>query len=56
MKSHAEAPQGKLKFVYRKYSALQMDAVALNPPATELLEELKAAAAAASASASGSTH
>ncbi|WOK96788.1 G2/mitotic-specific cyclin S13-7-like isoform X1 [Canna indica] len=40
--SHAVAPVGKLKVVYKKYSGEQFGAVALHPPATKWLEELKA--------------
>ncbi|WOK96787.1 G2/mitotic-specific cyclin S13-7-like isoform X1 [Canna indica] len=39
--SHAVAPVGKLKVVYNKYSVEEFGAVALHPPATKLLEELK---------------
>lgn len=41
VKCHAAAPQDKLKFVYEKYSSVQFHAVALNPLATQMLEELK---------------
>ncbi|WOL17119.1 G2/mitotic-specific cyclin S13-7-like isoform X1 [Canna indica] len=39
--THAEAPEYKLKAVYKKYSSGEFGAVALHPPATKLLEELK---------------
>ncbi|RZR85324.1 hypothetical protein BHM03_00012284 [Ensete ventricosum] len=42
--SHAAAPESKLKVVYKKYSSEQFGAVALQPSATKLVEELKAAA------------
>ncbi|XP_065015705.1 G2/mitotic-specific cyclin S13-7-like [Musa acuminata AAA Group] len=41
--SHAAAPEGKLKVVYKKYSSEQFGAVALQPSAAKLVEELKAA-------------
>ncbi|URE28318.1 Cyclin, C-terminal domain, partial [Musa troglodytarum] len=40
--SHSLAPESKLKIVYKKYAREQFGAVALHPPATKLLEELKA--------------
>ncbi|XP_038988232.1 G2/mitotic-specific cyclin S13-7-like isoform X2 [Phoenix dactylifera] len=40
--SHSAAPESKLKIVYKKYSGAQFGAVALQPPATKLLEELNA--------------
>ncbi|XP_010922031.1 G2/mitotic-specific cyclin S13-7 [Elaeis guineensis] len=40
--SHSAAPESKLKVVYKKYSSEQFGAVALQPPATKLLEELNA--------------
>nr|XP_018686451.1 PREDICTED: G2/mitotic-specific cyclin S13-7-like isoform X1 [Musa acuminata subsp. malaccensis] len=40
--SHSLAPESKLKIVYKKYAREQLGAVALHPPATTLLEELKA--------------
>ncbi|XP_038976334.1 G2/mitotic-specific cyclin S13-7-like isoform X3 [Phoenix dactylifera] len=40
---HSLAAESKLKVVFRKYSSPQCGAVALHPPATELLDELKAA-------------
>ncbi|CAL9133699.1 unnamed protein product, partial [Musa textilis] len=39
---HSLAPESKLKIVYKKYAREQFGAVALHPPATKLLEELKA--------------
>ncbi|XP_020254657.1 G2/mitotic-specific cyclin S13-7-like isoform X2 [Asparagus officinalis] len=42
VRCHAEAPQDKLKFVYKKYSSVELGAVALNPPAMQLIEQLKA--------------
>lgn len=39
--SHSAAPDSKLKAVYKKYSSLERGAVALNPPAVKMLEELK---------------
>ncbi|KAG1365493.1 G2/mitotic-specific cyclin S13-7 [Cocos nucifera] len=40
--SHSAALESKLKVVYKKYSNEQFGAVALQPPATKLLEELNA--------------
>ncbi|XP_074583604.1 G2/mitotic-specific cyclin S13-7-like [Curcuma longa] len=40
--SHAAAGEGKLKVAYKKYSREQFGAVALCPPATKVMEELKA--------------
>ncbi|XP_072976645.1 G2/mitotic-specific cyclin S13-7-like [Typha angustifolia] len=40
--SHSAAPESKLKVVYKKYSNEQFGAVSLHPPATKLIEELKA--------------
>lgn len=43
VKSHSAAPESKLKAVYKKYSSVELGAVALHPPAAKMLEELKAA-------------
>ncbi|XP_074581211.1 G2/mitotic-specific cyclin S13-7-like [Curcuma longa] len=40
--SHAAAAEGKLKVAYKKYSDEQFGAVALYPPATQMMEELTA--------------
>ncbi|RRT67961.1 hypothetical protein B296_00038769 [Ensete ventricosum] len=46
--SHSVAPESKLKIVYKKYAREQFGAVALHPPATKLLEELKASSSSSS--------
>ena len=44
MNCHAAAPESKLKAVYKKYSGENFGGVAiLHPPATKLVQELKAA-------------
>ncbi|KAJ6852943.1 G2/mitotic-specific cyclin S13-7-like [Iris pallida] len=49
VRAHAAAPTDKLRFVYKKYSSSQLGGVALRPPATELMEQLKKKAAAGAA-------